>query len=169
MCACSSGSMRLHACAAYASTAACGAAPPHPVPRAVTLFEGGRVYGQDVINELIDELHASVGERLELAHASSSRWGMGQQPLGHGAAAAGAWGCSRWRMGLQPLVEGLGVCSLLAQGLLRACPRAAACLPPGCGCHCHPQSHSHCRLPRLGAEMSAGFEGEMRSLVDYAR
>ena len=27
---------------------------------AVTLFEGGRVYGADVINELIDELHASV-------------------------------------------------------------------------------------------------------------
>ena len=26
----------------------------------VTLFEGGRVYGTDVINELIAELHASV-------------------------------------------------------------------------------------------------------------
>lgn len=42
------------------------ASPPCPLitppPRAVTLFEGGRVYGQDVINELIDELHASVGE-----------------------------------------------------------------------------------------------------------
>ncbi len=51
-----------------------GSTPP-PLPRlasrAVTLFEGGRVYGQDVINELIDELHASVGE-----------WGYSSPPLG---------------------------------------------------------------------------------------
>jgi hypothetical protein len=39
---------------------------PHCVPPlppsllSVTLFEGGRVYGADVINELIEELHTSV-------------------------------------------------------------------------------------------------------------
>lgn len=31
-----------------------------PPAAAVTLFEGGRVYGADVISELIFELHASV-------------------------------------------------------------------------------------------------------------
>lgn len=34
--------------------------PPPRVCPAVTLFEGGRVYGADVIAELIEELHASV-------------------------------------------------------------------------------------------------------------
>lgn len=35
--------------------------PSHPrCAAAVTLFEGGRVYGADVINELIEELHTSV-------------------------------------------------------------------------------------------------------------
>lgn len=98
------------------------------------------MYGQDVINELIEELHASVGETCEPGHASSSRWCM--------RAAAAGGGC-------------LGVHLVLARGLPHAChwlwlslpPTEALTLPPA----------------RLGAEMSAGFEGEMRSLVDYAR
>ncbi|PSC69009.1 puromycin-sensitive aminopeptidase isoform X1 [Micractinium conductrix] len=37
-----------------------GALTPNCKKHSVTLFEGGRVYGADVINELIEELHTSV-------------------------------------------------------------------------------------------------------------
>ena len=36
-----------------------------------------------------------------------SHWCMGLQPLVHGVAACGAWGCSLWCMGLQPVVHGV--------------------------------------------------------------
>jgi hypothetical protein len=67
---------------------------PHALPfAAVTLFEGGRVYGADVIAELVEELHASValGEGFEGEMRSLvdyARWACGR-----GCGRVTAWLC----------------------------------------------------------------------------